>query len=245
MFTPQEIQEKTFVKAVFGGYDMQTVDDFLEPLTEDYITLYKENSVLKSKMKVLVEKLEEYRGQEESMKKALVAAQKTCDAMVAEAEKKCAKLLGDAEGSLKGRTEDLQRALQDEEQRVENAKLLALNFIDVVEKDIAKHLDLLKSLKQMDLSSKTAKHTIYDFERDTLERPTKTYSAPEKPAVQPADLLADEEAQSIASEIAENVGKIVGAETTGAEAKVRASHPDSATIKFSDLQFGKNYDPNK
>lgn len=104
MFTPQEIQEKTFVKAVFGGYDMQTVDDFLEPLTEDYITLYKENSVLKSKMKVLVEKLEEYRGQEESMKKALVAAQKTCDAMVAEAEKKCAKLLGDAEGSLKGRT---------------------------------------------------------------------------------------------------------------------------------------------
>ena len=61
MFTPQEIQEKTFVKAVFGGYDMQTVDEFLEPLTEDYITLYKENAVLKSKMKILVEKLEEYR----------------------------------------------------------------------------------------------------------------------------------------------------------------------------------------
>ena len=50
MFTPQEIQEQTFSKAVFGGYDMQQVDDFLEPLTEDYIALYKENSVLKSKM---------------------------------------------------------------------------------------------------------------------------------------------------------------------------------------------------
>ena len=35
MFTPQEIQEQTFSKAVFGGYDMQQVDDFLEPLTED------------------------------------------------------------------------------------------------------------------------------------------------------------------------------------------------------------------
>ena len=42
MFTPQEIQEQTFSKAVFGGYDMQQVDDFLEPLTEDYIMLYKE-----------------------------------------------------------------------------------------------------------------------------------------------------------------------------------------------------------
>ena len=74
MFTPQEIEEKTFVKAVFGGYDMASVDEFLEPLTEDYIALYKENAVLKSKMKILVEKLEEYRTPEDSMKKALVAA---------------------------------------------------------------------------------------------------------------------------------------------------------------------------
>ena len=75
MFTPQEIQEQTFSKAVFGGYDMQQVDDFLEPLTEDYIMLYKENSVLKSKMKVLVEKLEEYRGQEAAMKQQMAQAQ--------------------------------------------------------------------------------------------------------------------------------------------------------------------------
>ena len=93
MFTPQEIQEKTFVKAVFGGYDMATVDEFLEPLTEDYITLYKENAVLKSKMKVLVEKLEEYRAQEQSMRKAILTAQRTADNMVAEAEKKAAKLM--------------------------------------------------------------------------------------------------------------------------------------------------------
>lgn len=83
MFTPQEVQERTFVKAIFGGYDMESVDEFLEPLVDDYITLYKENSVLKSKMKVLVDKLEEYRNQEESMKKTMVAAQKTADDMVA------------------------------------------------------------------------------------------------------------------------------------------------------------------
>ncbi len=245
MFTPQEIQEKTFVKAVFGGYDMQTVDDFLEPLTEDYITLYKENSVLKSKMKVLVEKLEEYRSQEESMKKALVAAQKTCDAMVAEAEKKCAKMLSETEGSLKGRSQDLERSLQDEEKRVENAKLLALNFIEVIEKDISKHLDLLKSLKSMDLSAKVPKHSAYDFDRDRLvQEPTKVAAAPK---MEPSTASAPEEqdAQAIASEIAENIEKIVGADTSVSETKVRPSHPESATIKFTDLKFGKNYDPNK
>ena len=75
MFTPQEIQEQTFSKAVFGGYDMQQVDDFLEPLTEDYITLYKENSVLKAKMKILVEKLEEYRAQETQQSSATAEAE--------------------------------------------------------------------------------------------------------------------------------------------------------------------------
>ena len=82
MLTPQQIQDISFEKALFGGYDMDSVDDILEPLTEDYVTLYKENSVLKSKMRILVEKLEEYRKQEASMQNALLAAQKTCDQRV-------------------------------------------------------------------------------------------------------------------------------------------------------------------
>lgn len=73
MLTPQQIQDISFEKALFGGYDMDSVDDILEPLTEDYVTLYKENSVLKSKMRILVEKLEEYRKQEASMQNALLA----------------------------------------------------------------------------------------------------------------------------------------------------------------------------
>ena len=59
MFTPQQLEQIAFVTATFGGYDMQSVDEVLGPLTEDYITLYKENALLKSKMKVLVAKLEE------------------------------------------------------------------------------------------------------------------------------------------------------------------------------------------
>ena len=86
MFTPQQIDQISFSKATFGGYNMQQVDEFLEPLTEDYVTLYKENALLKSKMRVLVGKLEEYRKNEASMKDAVINAQKTCDKMVAEAD---------------------------------------------------------------------------------------------------------------------------------------------------------------
>ena len=71
MFTPQQIDQISFSKSTFGGYNMQQVDEFLEPLTEDYVTLYKENALLKSKMRVLVGKLEEYRKNEAAMKQLM------------------------------------------------------------------------------------------------------------------------------------------------------------------------------
>ena len=61
MITAQDIREKTFEKSRMNGYDMASVDDFLEELAEDIGASQKENAVLKSKMKVLVDKIEEYR----------------------------------------------------------------------------------------------------------------------------------------------------------------------------------------
>ena len=39
MLTPQELQNKKFEKAVFGGYDMAQVDDFLDSILLIYHTL--------------------------------------------------------------------------------------------------------------------------------------------------------------------------------------------------------------
>ena len=228
MFTPQEIQEKTFVKAVFGGYDMETVDEFLEPLTEDYITLYKENAVLKSKMKVLVEKLEEYRSQEQSMRKAILSAQRTADAMVAEAEKKCAKLMTDAETTAQTKSGDADLLVAQEEERVNKAKETAQDFIEKLEAEIRSHLQLLEELKKEDLTIKEVpqpapvRQKPYDFE------------AEEKPLVVPKA----EPVKEIADEIEQNITRIMGMETPDPAPKA-----DSSTIKFTSLQFGPNYDP--
>ena len=76
MFTPQEVSEKVFPKASFGsgGYAMAAVDEFLDTLTEDYTALYKENVALKAKLKVLAEKVEEYRATEDAMRSTLLPA---------------------------------------------------------------------------------------------------------------------------------------------------------------------------
>ena len=61
MLTPQEVSGRAFSKAAFGGYNMAMVDEFLDEVTDDYTALYKENAALKAKLKVLVDKVEEYR----------------------------------------------------------------------------------------------------------------------------------------------------------------------------------------
>ena len=236
MFTPQEIQEKTFVKAVFGGYDMQTVDEFLEPLTEDYITLYKENAVLKSKMKILVEKLEEYRSQEQSMRKAILSAQRTADAMVAEAEKKALRLMNDAETTAQTKSSKADEIVAQEEERINNAKQTAQSFIENLERDIRGHLELLEKLKKQDLTVKEVsrpepqRQKPYNYEEET-----------ERPLVVPKEESPKESPADIANEIEQNIGRLMDLE----EPAQTASKPmqTDSTIKFTNLQFGRNYDP--
>src|SRR5699024_4613709 len=119
---PQEVSEHAFAKATFGGYNMAMVDEFLDALTVDYTTLYKENATLKSKMKVLVDKVEEYRSTEDAMRKALLTAQRMADNMVAEAENQKAELLRGVEAELQSRRARIQEEIAAEENRLAAAK---------------------------------------------------------------------------------------------------------------------------
>ncbi len=129
MLTPQDIESKELPKAVFGGYDMTSVDEFLEQLAADYATLYKDNMVLKGKLKVLVEKVEEYRSTEDAMRMALLTAQKMSDDMLAETKAKCDEMLAAA-----ARDSDESRArvaedITHEDMKLEAAKVKTAAFV--------------------------------------------------------------------------------------------------------------------
>ncbi len=129
MLTPQDIENKELPKAVFGGYDMTSVDEFLEQLTADYAALYKDNMVLKGKLKVLVEKVEEYRSTEDAMRMALLTAQKMSDDMMAETKAKCDEMLAAA---AKDSDESRARVAEDishEDMKLEAAKVKTAAFV--------------------------------------------------------------------------------------------------------------------
>jgi len=170
MFTPQQIDQISFGRATFGGYDMQQVDEFLEPLTEDYVTLYKENALLKSKMRVLVGKLEEYRKNETSMKEAVVNAQKTCDKMVAEAEAKCAKMLQGASATAAVNTQNSEALIAAENARVEEARQAAAAKIAELQEQLRTCIQALDRIKNANApAAKTAGKDVADEISDNIE----------------------------------------------------------------------------
>ena len=147
MLTPQQIDQISFGRQTFGGYDMQDVDEFLTPLTEDYVTLYKENALLKSKMRVLVGKLEEYRKNEAAMKDAIANAQKTCDNMIREAEVKASQLLANANETAMASSKTADTLAAAEYARVEEARVAANAKIADLQEQLRTCIQALDRLK--------------------------------------------------------------------------------------------------
>lgn len=224
MLKPTDIQQVAFVKAVFGGYDMQSVDEFLDQVGRDYQALTTENSNLKQKLRLLVQKLEEYRAREDAINQAQVQAA----AIIADAERKAAQSILNAAPVTEAAPAPAAEAVVDhaaydaavaqQEQRVANARLLADNFIAVMHDSITKHLTLLDELKTQVVPTEGAKRP-YDYESE-------------------ADPAA-EAAADPADEIARNVSRFYGDEPAS---------PDETKViprgrRFEDLQFGPNYNP--
>lgn len=151
MFTPQEVSEKVFPKASFGsgGYAMAAVDEFLDTLTEDYTALYKENVALKAKLKVLAEKVEEYRATEDAMRSTLLTAQRMAAKLVQEAQEEKDNLLNEARAQ-----HAAEIRLLDDETNVAKQKLALAqqNLADFIQRSRAlceEHAAFLTSLPEL------------------------------------------------------------------------------------------------
>ena len=90
MLTPDRIREKTFQTTGRGSYRAEDVDRFLSEVAASYEQMFKENTDLIKKISILAKKVEEYRADEDSLKMALLNAQKLADKIVAEAKETAA-----------------------------------------------------------------------------------------------------------------------------------------------------------
>ena len=236
MITPQQIDQISFSQARHG-YDMEQVDKILEPLTEDYVALYKENALLKSKMRVLVGKLEEYRKNEAAAKDAVESARRSADRMVQEAEAKCAQMMRQAQAAAaaapapapapKAPSADAFVAV--ENARVAEARKTAAARITEIQTQMQQCIQALDRIKNANVTPAAAPAPA------APKAPEKKEQAPE---------VYDSEA--VAGEISQSLEAMVGT-TNDTAPKAAPQHPtrDTSTSRFStlNLQFGRNYDP--
>lgn len=197
MMTPQEAQARVFTKASFGGYNIQQVDAFLDTLIEDFTTLYQENATLKSKMKLLVDKVEEYRSTEDAMRKALHSAQRMADQLVQEGEAKKAAAIAAAESEARQRSEAVRAALVREEE-AEQAKLDAVRTslaneearLDAARAATTAYVGKLKELYTQELTyiGSLSTLTAADVQGTSFSKPEE-----EKPAPRPNRESREEE----------------------------------------------------
>lgn len=244
MLTPQEVSERTFAR-VMRGYNMQEVDTFLDELTKDFVALFNENAALKAKLKVLVEKVEEYRETEDSMRATLLSAQKMATNLVEEAQRRRADMVASAENETKRKLADLEKRIIQEESRLDEVKAETADFLLRIRSICEQHLLFLDSVPDLEARE-------YDDDAADLFRQVQSIGdsilmeeqgiAVETP-VQAAPDVSEEEAansaedslktESVTDSIADD-----GAEETGESEKPK---PGSSVPPLEELKFGRNY----
>lgn len=144
MLTPQEVSARSFTKTMMGGYNMTQVDEFLDELTDNYTSLYKENASLKAKMKVLVEKVEEYRATEDSMRATLLTAQRMADSILKEAEEKRDGILQEAETAAREKLDSLKKEAEQYDKRLQQGREEVQRFVTETRRLCEKELRFLE-----------------------------------------------------------------------------------------------------
>ena len=170
MFTPQEVSEKVFPKSSFGsgGYAMSAVDEFLDTLTEDYTALYKENVALKAKLKILAEKVEEYRATEDAMRSTLLTAQKMAAKLVQEAQTEKENLLKEANEQHAAQLAQLEKERHEAEEKLTMARQSLADFVRHGSELCAQQAEFLNSLPEMQMSPEENAAAVEDDIRQDI-----------------------------------------------------------------------------
>lgn len=231
MFTPQEVSKKTFPETRKRGYDMVSVDEFLDTLTEDYTALYKENAALKTKLKVLAEKVEEYRATEDAMRSTLLTAQKMAAKLVQEAQTEKEAILAEARAQAAKEIAVLDAQKREAEQKLAMAQQNLADFIARSAALCDQQSAFLKSLPELELA----------VQADESDDKAATVQAIEEEITKEFDPVR--EAAAPAEEVA--VEAVAAQQEEAAQAPADESDNDDAVTDFklslNELKFGRNY----
>lgn len=150
MLSAKDIREVKFTRSM-GGYKTVEVDEFLDRCADAFEEMASQQEENAKKMQVLAETIMDYRNQEDSIRSALISAQKMSETVIKEAREQANDILDAARTEAETIHESLQSQIVSEQEELARVKrevaefkanLLAiyrdhLNLINVLEGDEA------------------------------------------------------------------------------------------------------------
>ena len=144
MLTAKEVRESTFSRSA-RGYRVDEIDEYLENVADTIEKLTEENRSLVKKIEILAAKVQEYREDEDSIRAALVTAQRSADSIIKEANSSVEGQLAQAKQNADAITQNAQneadsviaKANAEAEAALSQARLKAETLVEETKKKAA------------------------------------------------------------------------------------------------------------
>ncbi len=170
MLTLNEIRNVNFRKSNFGGYRAEDVEAFIDEVQLSYDSLLKENAELLKRLESLTAKLEEYQQEEDSIRNALMNAQKVGDASLRDAKHKAEIILKDATIKAEKIVSNAQIEIHRERDVIEKMQRDIADFKAKLLKSYKEHLTLINSIPNEEImrpDTRDAVSSVPMLDRDT------------------------------------------------------------------------------
>ncbi|MCI8624243.1 MAG: DivIVA domain-containing protein [Provencibacterium sp.] len=230
MLSYNDIISYKFEKAGFGGgYRSEDVDKFTMRIAADYQKLEQEKVELEQKLMALAEKVEEYREDEESLRAALLGAQKLGDSIIRESKQKSEAMLASARAEADRLVDGARRQIEREQGMLTKVQKEASNFKNRLLILYKQHLELISSIPGQDVTV-DAQEIIHAVQNPPAPQP------PAEPREEPvSEPPAAEQAPPIPPEAP------APEPDYQAPAAPQPAQP-ARESRFGELQFGEGYD---
>ena len=150
MISPSDIKNVVFEKGI-KGYKQDAVDAFLDRIADDLGILLNENKELENKINILAEKLEEYKSDEDSLRDALLGAQKLGANVIKEAKLKAENIIKEANSKSEKILLDNERKIEKEKQSIVKLQKEVSDFKKMLMKSYKEHIELIHNIPSYEI----------------------------------------------------------------------------------------------
>lgn len=145
MLAPHELKNKEFTKSL-RGYSTEEVDEHIAFIIEKYSDLYRENDALEKKLRLTEARLDAMQADEDSIRSALVNAQKASKTIIDDANEQADVIIRSAKTNCDRLIAEMKKTVASEEDKLAAIKEEIKNFKAALFEAYGQHIGMIETI---------------------------------------------------------------------------------------------------